>query len=724
MRSRFQRLGVLICAAAILLTGAIPAAAEEAGSAREEAAGPGADTAQTENGYTQEEQEFIGTLGVLRVGYVPGRIPISFQNGSGELDGVSRRVFDRIAELSGLQFDYVELPDGPVTYDYLMDGGFDLVTSVEFNRENQNARGILISQPYLSGKKVIVGQSDLEFDSAKNLKIAVATGSQTLRKVLNQQFPNFEIVDYVNIEACFDAVDKREADLLILNQYVAEHWLARPRYENLKVIPLLGIEDELCFSAVTPIEGDEEAIARGQKIVDVLNKAIARLTEDELTGYVIEETMENPYRYSGSDFLYRYRYSIAIVGAVFLAACVLAFFIIRFYLKTSDDRAKTRARGEFLSAMSHEIRTPLNGLIGLNYLMNQNLDNREKMADYLHQSTVTARYLLTLVSDILEMSRLQGHEMTVEQKPYSLRSVIGEIETAERPRMEDKKITFCVDAEIPYPEVVGDESHVGQVLKKLTDNACKFTPEGGSVTVTVRQRLTEEQRIQNCVEVRDTGCGMSEEFQKKIFDSFTQERSTVSKGNEGTGLGLAISYLLAHMMGGDLRVSSRQGEGSCFTFEFVTDPAKPVSEYVPEAVTAESLPEDGDTAEEIPERKISVLVAEDNELNAEILVEILESEGFRVAHAEDGRKAVELFAASEPGEFDFILMDLLMPVMDGFEAARRIRRMDRPDAKYVTIYACTANAFKEDRDRAFESGMDDFITKPVDVEKLLSRLRS
>ncbi len=659
------------------------------------------------------------SLGVLKVGYVTDRNPVSYRDEeTGELGGISREIFDRIQELSGLQFEYVELPSGSVTYSYLWEQGFDLVTSVEYNKANLNAKGILMSEPYIRGKKVIVGRSDLLFDRNANLTVAVSTGSQTLKKVLQAQYPNFQLKDYDTLEDCFEALRHREADLLILNQYVVEYLLSRPRYEDLQVIPLEGFDEELCFSAVIPLENDGEvsdmeAWQRGEVIISALNDAISKMTEEETTNIVVKVTMEKRYRYRLSDFLYRYRYSLVMLVILFIVLAVLMVVSLRFYLRTTKSRAEAQARSTFLSTMSHEIRTPLNGLIGLNYLMLQNMGNPEKMSHYLQQSTTTARYLLSLVNDILDMSKLNENKMDLEEKPFSLRMVVSTVEALMRTRMEEKGLDFSVEADIPYPRLIGDETRLEQVFMNVVDNAYKFTPKGGKITVRIQQEMEDGGKVTTRVWVIDTGCGMSEEFRKKIFDSFTQERNTVSKGNQGTGLGMAISYLVIKQMGGEMQVESAPGQGSTFSFAF---PAKTTTDFVEEIESSLPQLKEGQGAKHI-------LVAEDNELNAEILVELLEEEGFEVSLAEDGRRAVELFEASDPGSIHVILMDLLMPVMNGYEAAVEIRKMPRADAKTVKIFACTANTFKEDRDMAFASGMDDFISKPVDVEKLFQKLK-
>ncbi len=658
---------------------------------------------------------------VYKVGYVQDRKPVSFMTDTGELGGITRYILDRISELSGVEFEYVALPTGSVTYDYLLNEGFDLVTSVEYNEENKNARGILISDPYLSSQKVIVAREGVEFSYNAELKVAVSTGSQTLKKVLARIFPNFELVDYDSMEECLDAMNRGEADILLQNQYVAEYWLYRPAYENMKVIPITGLEDKLCFSAVVPLEQTEDSADWQEKklLIDRIDEAISRLTEDETAMYIIEGTLANQYQLTTGDLLYRYRYAALALSAAFLAIIVLSCLLLRARIRSLEDRADARAKGRFLSTMSHEIRTPLNGLIGLNYLMGQNVDDRVKMENYLKQSTATAQYLMSLVNDILDMSRLQEATMELESSQVNLRLLASTAASIVRGGMGEKGIGFQIDMDLPYPGVIGDQVRIQQVLLNMLDNARKFTPVGGNVYFTARQELLDNETVRTSFTVRDTGGGMSEEFQKHIFDTFTREMETVSKGNQGTGLGMAISHSLAKLMGGDLTVRSRKGEGSEFTFSF------PAPLAIPDEGGADWEQETDGPAAASPgaSERLRVLVAEDNELNAEILLELLEDAGAAADLAVNGREAVERFARSAVGTYGLILMDLLMPEMDGFMAAKAIRSMKRPDAGSVKIFACTANSYQEDKDKAIESGMDDFITKPIDIGALMEKIR-
>ena len=656
---------------------------------------------------TEAERAYVESAGPLKVGYIQDRIPITFMDENGQCAGISRYIFDRVAELSGLTFEYAPLPTGDVTYDYLLGEGYDLVTSVEYNRENQKARGILISDPYLSTRKVVVARDDRDFSYGADLTVAISSGSQTIRKVLTDTYPNFVPVNYDSIPACFEAVLSGEADLMIQNQYVVEYWFAKPSYEQLKVIPMLDMDDELCFSAVVSFDGQPGPTQEeGRVLIDILDKAISRLTEDEIGSYIIQSTMACQYELDLGDFVYRYRLAVGVLTAAGLVILTLAVLLTRQRVRSVQARADAKAKGEFLSAMSHELRTPLNGLIGLNYLMDQKLDEPEKLSGYLRQSSSTAKYLLSLVNDILDMSQLQDGKLELEEQPVDLELVAATTDTIVRGAMDEKGLEFQTDISLPCPHVMGDMSRIQQVILNLLDNARKFTPSGGHVSLRMEQSLTEGGPVVTRVLVTDDGQGMSEDFQKYVFDSFAKEQTAVSTGDQGTGLGLPISSRLARMMGGELTFTSQKGKGSQFIFSFSARPA----DSPRQAHDARSG------------RGRSILVAEDNELNREIMSELLESEGFSPVVAKNGREAVDAFLSAPAGTFDTVLMDLLMPEMDGFAAAEAIRASGRPDAKTVKIIACTANSSAEDRAQARAAGMDGFLAKPVDVDELMAAL--
>jgi len=426
-----------------------------------------------------------------------------------------------------------------------------------------------------------------------------------------------------------------------------------------------------------------------------------------------------------NDVLVKRQFTFTMMSLVLLVVVVLILSSLAFYGLSNHNKLfkaneAVKVRSEFLSNMSHEIRTPLNGLIGLNYLISNAIDNKNKLSqvkDWLKKSKSLADYLLSLLNDILDMSKLQSGKIDIINVPFSIEHMIEDIWFMQRDNIEHRGVSFVVEKDVPVPWVKGDEVRTKQVLVNIVGNAAKFTPEGGRITLSVSQRREDDARVTTTYRCEDTGIGMSRAFLEKIFDPFSQERDGKSDATlKGTGLGMPISKELVDAMGGEIHVESAPGQGSVFT---VILPS-PIAEALPDAEAA-SAPAHGSTPEErVKGRKI--LLAEDAEFNAEFLIELLRDEGFDVVHAENGQTTLETFRESAVGEFDIILMDMQMPVMDGCEAAAAIRKLDRPDAKTVTIFACTANTFKEDMDRALRSGMDDFLTKPIDIRAFLEKM--
>ena len=426
-----------------------------------------------------------------------------------------------------------------------------------------------------------------------------------------------------------------------------------------------------------------------------------------------------------NDVLVKRQFTFTMMSLVLLVVAVLILSSLAFYGLSNHNKLfkaneAVKVRSEFLSNMSHEIRTPLNGLIGLNYLISNAIDNKNKLSqvkDWLKKSKSLADYLLSLINDILDMSKLQSGKIDIINVPFSIEHMIEDIWFMQRDNIERRGVSFVVEKDVPVPWVKGDEVRTKQVLVNIVGNAAKFTPEGGRITLSVSQRREDDARVTTTYRCEDTGIGMSRAFLEKIFDPFSQERDGKSDATlKGTGLGMPISKELVDAMGGEIHVESAPGQGSVFT---VILPS-PIAEALPDAEAA-SAPAHGSTPEErVKGRKI--LLAEDAEFNAEFLIELLRDEGFDVVHAENGQTTLETFRESAVGEFDIILMDMQMPVMDGCEAAAAIRKLDRPDAKTVTIFACTANTFKEDMDRAIRSGMDDFLTKPIDIRAFLEKM--
>lgn len=422
---------------------------------------------------------------------------------------------------------------------------------------------------------------------------------------------------------------------------------------------------------------------------------------------------------------------------VALALVVMVLVLFRFMKRSVQAQAEATARTEFLSNMSHEIRTPLNGIIGLNHLMERHLGDEAAMEGYVRKLGKSVNYLLSLVNDILDVSKLQAGKVELAEAPFNLAAAIEDVCDMQRETMEEKGIQFQLRRQLPHPWLMGDEVRISQVLVNILSNAVKFTPEGGTITFEASQQAAPDGKVRCNIAITDTGCGMTAEFQKHIFETFSQERHTTSESQKGTGLGMAISQLLTRQMGGTIAVESEVGKGSRFSVSIPLAQAPAAAAGSRETGAAAGAPASGEAAPvdggagasqpaELPQpaeqRPFAILVAEDNELNTEILVSILSEEGYAVTTAENGQVAVEVFAASPEGRFSAVLMDAQMPVMDGYDAARTIRALPRADAATVAIFACTASTFAEDRARALEAGMDDFLSKPLNVPVMLQKL--
>lgn len=416
--------------------------------------------------------------------------------------------------------------------------------------------------------------------------------------------------------------------------------------------------------------------------------------------------------------------SMTMLVACTVIVITMLLIVMVYQNRTIRSREKERSQKEFLSNMSHEIRTPLNGLIGVNHLILAHIDDdtqKSQIKEWLKKSQSTANYLLSLVNDILDLSKLQAGKVDLLSEPLMVSGIIDDIASMQAENIRSRGIEFVIEKEIIVPCVRGDVTRIKQILMNIVGNAAKFTLSGGYIKLSVSQERTGETQVTTTFRCEDSGIGISKEYLGKIFDSFSQERNKSAEGAKGTGLGMTISKLLANSMGGTIAVESELNVGSTFTVSIPAEIVDDIPDYLKEEKKGAADANDVESGRG-RQKALKILVAEDVELNAEVLLEILALEGFETAYAKNGKEAVELFERSEPGEFDVILMDMKMPVMDGCAAARAIRGLEREDARTVPIYACTANTFQEDRDQALESGMDDFLTKPVDIPVLLKKL--
>ena len=372
--------------------------------------------------------------------------------------------------------------------------------------------------------------------------------------------------------------------------------------------------------------------------------------------------------------------------------------------------AANRAKTEFLQRMSHDIRTPINGICGMVDMADYYADNVEKQSEYRVKVKSASRLLLEMLNDVLDMSKLESGEVVLEEIPLNLGSIFEEVLVVIEQMAADQNIRIIwEEKEIIHRNLIGSPSHVKRILMNILSNAVKYNKENGDIYINCREIVSEQPEMMTMEFVcRDTGIGMSEAFQKRIFEPFAQEDVGSRTKYAGTGLGMPITKKLVEKMGGTISFESKEGTGTTFViripFRIDTD--------------RDSKVEAGEKTE-ASIRGLHILLAEDNELNMEIAEFMLQNEGADVTKAWNGREAVEIFEKSRPDEFDIILMDIMMPVMNGYEASKMIHSMDREDAKTIPIIAMTANAFTEDKIRAKEAGMDEHIAKPVDGKLLV-----
>lgn len=382
--------------------------------------------------------------------------------------------------------------------------------------------------------------------------------------------------------------------------------------------------------------------------------------------------------------------------------------VIQSQLAQQQHDIASKAKSDFLSRMSHEIRTPMNGIIGMTAIALQQEQSQERILDCLQKIQSSSNYLLGLINDILDMSKIESGKMKLELVDFNIYEMLGTIKELIMTQAAAKNIDFVQNIEVTHNWLLADKMRISQVLINLLGNAIKFTPVKGKVTLTVQEIRTEEKTAVFYFAVQDTGIGIPKEDQKRVFRSFEQASEINPSKQQGTGLGLSISSRLVQLMGSNIQLESEPGEGSTFSFSI---PLK----------LGENKAEE-EKEEEVSFKGCRILVVEDNELNAEIAMTLLEERDFTVDCVYNGAEAVERISTTPPGTYDVILMDIMMPVMDGLEATRMIRSMEREDCHMIPIVAMSANAFDDDLRKSVECGMNGHLSKPVEVDKLYRTL--
>ncbi|MDO4484421.1 MAG: ATP-binding protein [Clostridia bacterium] len=403
---------------------------------------------------------------------------------------------------------------------------------------------------------------------------------------------------------------------------------------------------------------------------------------------------------------------LAMIVYAVICLCVMNLRMKYVDLNVQEANKANNAKTAFLTKISHDMRTPLNGIIGLIELDERHPDDAQMITQNRQKAKVAASHLLSLINDVLDMTKLEDNDTQLVTEPVNLKTLMGEVMTISRLRAEEQGVTLTDNTPggMVYPYVYGSPLHIKRILLNLISNGIKYNHSGGQVTVGCELVTLAGDSVTYRFTIEDNGIGMSPEFLEKVFDPFTQERSDARSKYQGTGMGMAIVKALTEKMGGTITVESEQGKGSVFRVA------------IPFDVCYEPVEENSAAAQDVDLTGMRVLLVEDNELNMEIAQALLEDAGVIITPAENGRIAVELYTQKPEGSFDAILMDIMMPEMDGYEATQAIRLSNRKDADSIPIIAMTANAFVEDVMKARACGMNDHLAKPLDIGLVLKTL--
>lgn len=807
---------------------------------------------------TRKENEFVKSVGTIHVALIPDRTPYSCEDKNGNPEGITVDIMNLIAERSGLSVQYDFMPVGVKTADYLIQNPDCFVAGIMTQNVGFQTDEYLLSDVFNKDDVGLVCKKGMQYsldapDAA--YKLVIPKSYMGLMYYIQNHYPQFEILTGDTNADCMRMVLKGDADFMAQNVNLLRPLLANPHYESLTILPTFFMDEPtgmVCFNS------DKNEILMG-----IMDKAIATITSKEKTQFTVNHTVANSYKPSMGDMIYKFRIPLLLTGILFIL-CVAILLRFLNYRKISFEKLElkntqlaeavaqadnaNRAKSSFLARMSHEIRTPMNAIVGITAIAKHHKEEPAKIEEYLEKIETASRVLLNIINDVLDMSAIESDKIKIGKAPFDIKSVLTSIATIYYSQCRQKEINFEMDtAQINHEKLIGDGLRVNQVLLNLISNAYKFTPAGGTIQIIVTETNANDGEAYFKFQVSDTGEGMSEEMQKRLFKPFEQEGADTAQKHGGSGLGLSIAKNLVEMMHGSISFVSKKGEGTTFKvsipFEIdqnaavditednlkkikalIVDDSQETREYTAIILDRIGVPyelakdgedalqkmqraqETGDTysicfidwkmpgmngaevtkqirekyskdmlliivsaydTTEIQEDAIKagadlfvtkplfqssvfnllmklsggqyvnqtadeteynfegkkVLLAEDTEFNAEVAIELLDLVHMEVERAENGQMALQMFEKSEPGTYEAILMDVQMPIMDGYEATRAIRALTRPDAKTIPIIAMTANAFTEDISAAINAGMNDHIAKPIDTEVLYSTLK-
>lgn len=634
----------------------------------------------------------------ITLGYITGKLPYCNEDEDGEMEGSLASLATTLHDQFGITVKTVAFDSYKMMSKALSKGSIDVALPIYRDYWFAEQSGVVqsVSLGTISLTAIHTG-SNLNKDLQN---IACTKSSIINRNVLESLFPTATVTEYQSDDEAFDALRKGTA-----------HCIVAPSSRVKTIGDRYDLED--CETAELPDTRELSCwISRGKpELSGIINKGIINAGES-LSASNYSSTSYTAQESDTFQFLHRNRTAIAatLIGMLSVGIVLLIWALVRARTEHKKADAANAAKTAFLTRMSHDIRTPLNGILGLIEIEELKEGDMQVARESRAKARVAANHLLSLINDILEMGKIEDRKLTLEHAPFNLKELCDNTLVLCKLRASDNGITMQ-DNSLPYatgPYMVGSPIHIRQIMINLLDNSIKYNRHGGSVTFSSKTKPLDNGRALFCFSVSDTGIGMTPEFLKHIYEPFAQEGDDARSKFQGTGMGMPIVKSLIELMGGTIEISSEVGVGSTFNVQIPLDIDKD-----PQA--RERADEQADSCSLAG---MNVLLAEDNELNAEIAQALLESEGIVVTRAADGNEAVDLYVGRPAGSFDAILMDIMMPDMDGYEATRAIRLSEKVDAADIPIIALTANAFAEDAKAAHDAGMNAHLSKPLDFNKL------
>lgn len=645
------------------------------------------------------EQRYVKNRGVVKVSVPRDWHPMNCMENDDHHDGIMPEVLTSISDYSGLEFELVYSDTYDGAFEMVQNGEADVLGFYLDSEKNAAKQFIAVTEPYVQMNFILVRNKNSAYPS-EGLKGAVVKGNN-----LPSHIEASEVFFYNSANEALADVSNGTIDFFYGISTTIESILQKSNYPNLMQANTVNDARGIGFGMTSPVDRDLFAI---------LNKAINHISAEEKSAILNRNLIligEEQVTLMGLIYA-NPTITVFIGGIIFLVITLSVIIISTMRIHTAAMRAElaqaeaaTKAKSDFFSRMSHEIRTPMNAIVGLTDIIEQTDGLPEKAKESLVEMRTASQYLLGLINEILDMSRIENNRMEIAAEPFSMKEMLDEVNKMVTQMAADKGIALEINNYVKQDVLVGDAIRLRQVLINLLSNAIKFTLYGGRVTVDITQEFQTETEVAFTVAVKDNGIGIAKEDQSRIFNSFEQVGPNFAK-SQGTGLGLSICKNIIKLMGSEIKLESRVGAGSNFYFTLTLP--KGVLPQKSEEASAEGLTFDG----------MKILVVEDNIINTEIITELLKMRGAEVDSAENGIKGLEAFKKSREGEYAVVLMDIMMPEMDGLETTAALRALNRRDAKTTPIIAMTANAYEKDERLAFDSGMNGFVSKPIDVNAL------